>query len=141
PQRGSALPARPSAACVRTMRLSEPGIHHGPRLLPTAKTESMNTQLEGGVVTPPRQNYIFVDYENTQGIDLGLIAGQPVMVFLILGGGQGKLSKELLVKVHKYSAQLHIVETEQTGNQALDLVLACQIGVQSVADPNGYFHI
>lgn len=89
----------------------------------------------------PRTNYIFVDFENTQDINLDLIEGKPVKVFLILGGKQDRLPVGLVKKLLKYTAQLEVIETEQTGNHALDFVLACQIGAQSVADPGGFFHI
>lgn len=88
-----------------------------------------------------RTNYIFVDFENTQDIELDLIADKPVKVFLILGGKQERLPVALVKTLIKYSSQIQVIETEQTGNHALDFVLACQIGVQSVADPKGYFHI
>jgi hypothetical protein len=35
--------------------------------------------------TAPRMNYIFVDYENVQDVDLDLIAGKAVKVFLVVG--------------------------------------------------------
>lgn len=85
----------------------------------------------------PRTNYIFVDFENTQDIDLELIAGKPVKVFLILGGKQDRLSVGLVKKLLKYKAQLEVIETEQTGNHALDFVLACEIGAQAISDPTG----
>lgn len=88
-----------------------------------------------------RTNYIFVDFENTQDIDLELIAGKPVKVFLILGGKQERLPVALVKTLLKYSSQIQVIETEQTGNHALDFVLACQIGAQAITDPNGYFHI
>jgi len=88
-----------------------------------------------------RTNYIFVDFENTQDIDLDLIADKPVKIVLVLGGKQERLPVALVKKLLKYAAQIEVIETEQTGNHALDFVLACEIGVKSVADPGGFFHI
>lgn len=88
-----------------------------------------------------RTNYIFVDFENTQELALDLIEGKPVKVFLVLGGKQERLPVALVKQLLKYAAQIEVIETEQTGNHALDFVLACQIGAQSVTDPGGFFHI
>ncbi|GEM_PF-2450680 len=61
-----------------------------------------------------RINYLFVDYENTQKVDLDLIAGRPAVVFLVLGGGQGRTPKDLTLKVHKYSAQVRMIDPQQS---------------------------
>ncbi len=34
---------------------------------------------------PKRTNYILVDFENTQVIDLDLITGKPVKIILLIG--------------------------------------------------------
>ncbi len=39
----------------------------------------------------PRPNYIFIDFENVQEIDLPRIAGKPVKVTLVLGLAHKKL--------------------------------------------------
>lgn len=89
----------------------------------------------------PRTNHIFVDYENIQDIDLDLIAGKPVIVYLVLGGGAQKVTKDLTFKIHKHADQVRLIETSLSAHNALDMVIACEIGVVSVADPGGYFHI
>jgi hypothetical protein len=88
-----------------------------------------------------RLNYIFVDFESVQEIDLDLIAGKPVKVFLFLGKQQNRVSKDLMTQVHRYHAQVELIEVDCVGPDALDFILAHHTGRQAAADPQGYFHI
>jgi len=88
-----------------------------------------------------RTNYIFVDYENVQDVDLDLIAGKPVKVFLIIGSRQKSLPYALAKQIHKYHDQVELIESEGASQNALDLVLAYYVGVYAKADPKGYFHV
>jgi len=88
-----------------------------------------------------RTNYIFVDFENVQETDLERIANKPVKVRLLLGERHKSLPVKLVKLIQIYSAQVHLVETELNGKNALDFVLAYEIGVESEKDPNGYFHV
>lgn len=88
-----------------------------------------------------RTNYIFVDYENVHELDLDLIAGKPVKVFLVVGLRRKTLPSALARQIHKYHDQVTWIESEGASNNALDLVLAYNVGLQAKADPKGYFHI
>jgi hypothetical protein len=88
-----------------------------------------------------RMNYIFVDYENVQEVDLDLIVGKPVKVFLVVGQRRKTLPSLLARQIHQYHDQVTWIESEGATNNALDLVLAYHVGLQAKADPNGYFHI
>ncbi len=88
-----------------------------------------------------RTNYIFVDYENVQEVDLDLINGKAVKVFLIVGQRRKTLPSVLARQIHQYHDQVTWIESEGATNNALDLVLAYHVGVQAQADPKGYFHI
>lgn len=88
-----------------------------------------------------RINYIFVDFENIQETDLDRIANKPVKVTLVLGELQKNLPVKLVKQIHKYSEQVQLMETVLNGKNALDFVLAYEIGVASERDPTGYFHI
>lgn len=90
---------------------------------------------------PIRTNYIFVDYENVQEVDLDLIAGKAVKVFLIVGQRQKTLPSLLARQIHKYHDQVTWIESEGATKNALDLVLAYHVGLQAKTDPQGYFHI
>src|SRR5437588_13108362 len=88
-----------------------------------------------------RTNYIFVDYENVHEVDLDLVAGKQVVVHLVLGEKHKKLPLEMVERLLKYPQQVRLVKAGKTGNNALDFVLAYRVGVESKADPEGYFHI
>ena len=88
-----------------------------------------------------RTNYIFVDYENVQEVDLDLIVGKAVKVFLVVGQRRKTLPSLLARQIHQYHDQVTWIESEGATNNALDLVLAYHVGLQAKADPKGYFHI
>jgi hypothetical protein len=88
-----------------------------------------------------RTNYIFIDFENLQEIDLDRIMDKPVKVVLVLGERHKYLPVALVKKLIKYAPQVSLVETGRSGKNALDLVLAHHIGHAKKDDPHGYFHI
>jgi PIN domain len=88
-----------------------------------------------------RTNYVFVDFENVHEVDLDLIADKPLVVILVLGERHKNLPLELVKKIHQYATQVRLVEAGKSGRNALDFVLAYRLGVESIADPNGFFHI
>ena len=88
-----------------------------------------------------RTNYIFVDYENVQDLDLPLIIGKPIKVFLIIGKRRKNLPCDLARQVHQCGEQVEWIESEGASPNALDLVLAYRLGLQAKADPQGYFHV
>lgn len=93
-------------------------------------------------MTAPRNNYIFVDYENVQGLDLQLLRDKPAKVVLVVGERQKNLPLALTKEALAIgSKQFEILETGCAGKNALDLVLAYRIGRQVKEDPDGYFHI
>ena len=88
-----------------------------------------------------RTNYIFVDFENVQETDLDRIANRLVKVRLVLGERHKSLPMKLVKLIQKFPEQVQLIETGLNGKNALDFVLACEIGVESVKDPTGYFHV
>jgi hypothetical protein len=93
-------------------------------------------------MTKPRTNYIFVDYENVQKVDLQLIREKPVKVVLVVGDRQKSLPVPLVrLAIEVGREQVEILESGCTGKNALDLVLAYHVGRRAKEDPDGYFHI
>lgn len=88
-----------------------------------------------------RTNYIFIDYENVQEVNLDLIAGKAVKVYLVVGQRRKSLPSALARQIHRYHDQVEWIESQGASSNALDLVLAYQVGLQAQADPKGYFHI
>jgi hypothetical protein len=98
----------------------------------------LNGQDEGGM---SRTNYIFIDFENVQETELERIANKPVKVTVVLGKAHTKLPIGLVKTIQQFSQQIQLVETALNGKNALDFVLANEIGVASAIDPSGYFHV
>ena len=88
-----------------------------------------------------RTNYIFVDFENVQERELNRIANKPAKVVFVLGERQKNLPVDLVQLMLKYSAQVSLLKAEVNGKNALDLVIAREIGAESEKDQNGYFHV
>lgn len=86
-------------------------------------------------------HYIFVDMENVPGVDLDLVAGKPVLVVLLVGKGQTRVPWSLTESIHRHSAQVRLVKADSSGPNALDFVLAWELGTQSAADPAGGYHV
>lgn len=88
-----------------------------------------------------RNNYIFVDFESVQDIDLALIEGKPVKVFLFIGEQQTKTSVKLLVQALPLHDQVQVIKLERGGKNALDFVLAHHTGLKVAVDPDGFYHV
>jgi hypothetical protein len=88
-----------------------------------------------------RINYIFIDYENVCPSDLGRIKGKCAQVHLVLGARQEKPAKRLHRQIEEHAEKVQMIKTPLAGKNALDFVLACEVGMQAVKDPKGYYHI
>jgi hypothetical protein len=88
-----------------------------------------------------RTHYIFIDFENVQETDLECIADKQVKVTLVLGERNKNMPVKFVKLIQRFANQVRLVETELNGKNALDFVLAHEIGVQSEQDGAGYFHI
>src|ERR1051325_3525275 len=88
-----------------------------------------------------RTNYLFVDFENVQPMDLERIESKPVQVALVLGEKHKMLPVAFVKQIQKFAEQVRLIETPLNGRNALDFVLAFEIGSQAQQDPDGDFHI
>ncbi len=88
-----------------------------------------------------RNNYIYVDYENVHEADLGRLAGRSAHVTLVLGQRHKNLPVPLVELIQEHASKVTLVKTELVAKNALDFVLACEVGRRIDVDPYGYFHI
>jgi PIN domain len=88
-----------------------------------------------------KKHYIFVDMENVPGVDLDLVAGKPVQVVLLAGKGQTRVDWNLAESIHRHCGQVRLVKADSSGPNALDFVLAWEMGTQGAADPAGSYHV
>lgn len=85
-------------------------------------------------MSTPRQNYIYVDFENIQEIDISLIAHRPVKVVIALGKHQTNLPVGMVKALLKHPDQVTLVEVGVQGKNALDFVLAYYLGQQTLQE-------
>jgi hypothetical protein len=90
---------------------------------------------------PAFTDFVFVDFENVQDIDLGLVAGQAVHVTLLIGKEQTSLDVGLVRQIHRLATQVDLVEVGASGHNALDLTLACYLGQAVQRQADARFHI
>ncbi len=88
-----------------------------------------------------RNQYIFIDYENVNESDLSRVRDKSIRVSIILGKRHAKLPTSLFLFAQDHPEQVRIVQTPVDGRNALDMVLAFELGRLFAADPEGYFHI
>ncbi len=94
-----------------------------------------NTEL------PSPINHVFVDFENVQDIDLGVIGTKAVSFTLLLGPRQTKLDVPLVEKLLAHAGSVQLLRLASPGKNALDFTLAYYLGRAVLADPTGFFHI
>lgn len=90
-------------------------------------------------ITKP--NFVLVDYENTQKLELKKLKDLPVTVILFAGENQKTVPMDLLESALGSGIKMEINRAEATGSNALDMVLACYAGELASKQPNAYIHI
>lgn len=89
----------------------------------------------------PLLHYVYVDFENTQAINLALIHNKPIRVTLLVGEKQKQLPLTLVQHLLQYHAKVNLIEITTTSKNALDFVLAFHIGQTVALNSQGYFYI
>jgi hypothetical protein len=91
--------------------------------------------------TPSKIHFLFVDYENVTQIDFSIFQSQSVHLNVILGANQKKLDTDFVLKLSRYTTQMKLVQLTKTGKNALDFVLAYEVGQKAAANPKACFHV
>lgn len=86
-------------------------------------------------------HFVFVDFENVQKVDLGLVEGKSVHVTLLIGKKQTKLDLALVQQMRRVPDQVGLVEVGASGHNALDLTLAFYLGQAAQHTPTAQFTI
>ena len=86
-------------------------------------------------------NFVLIDYENVQPMELALLRGGTFKVKLFLGANQAKIPVALAAALHALGTNAEYVLLESAGSNALDFHIAYYIGVLSVKDPTARFNI
>ncbi|MDT8363795.1 MAG: PIN domain-containing protein [Nitrosomonas sp.] len=88
-----------------------------------------------------RTNYIFIDFENVQPQDIGLLGKGPFKVKIFLGSNQSKISVSFAAILQSLGDNAEYISLKTAGSNALDFHIAYYIGVLSAAEPTAFFHI
>lgn len=86
-------------------------------------------------------NFVLIDYENVQPMELALLRGGTFKVKLFLGANQAKIPVALAAALHALGTNAEYVLLESAGSNALDFHIAYYIGLLSVQDPTARFNI
>lgn len=89
----------------------------------------------------PPMNHVFIDFENVQQVDLGLIGAAGVNFTLLIGPQQAKLEVGLVEKLLEHASSVRLVKLKSKAKNAVDFALAYYLGRAAVEDPTGCFHI
>jgi len=88
-----------------------------------------------------KNNYVLIDYENVQAIELDKIHGLNLNVWIFTGENQKKIPTDLVQNLLKVDPKPTLVVIDGNGKNALDFHIAFYLGELATKDPNGFFHI
>lgn len=91
-------------------------------------------------MTITKQNYVFIDFENTQAIDTKRLSGLPVRIVIFTGQNQKTLSIDLVKRLLEFQGA-EIYESCGIGKNALDFQLAFYAGRIFEREPEAVLHI
>jgi len=87
------------------------------------------------------RSQVFIDGENVGAPDLGRLDGKPVDVTLVLGHRQG-LTVRMVDSLRQLPIeQVTLIQSTAPGRNALDFVLACEVGRAVERHPGAAIHI
>ena len=86
-------------------------------------------------------NYILVDYENVQNIDLSSIQDKNIYIKMFVGSKQNNIPTDLVVKSQKLGNQIEWIQINGNGKNALDFHIAFELGKLAQKETKSFFHI
>lgn len=88
-------------------------------------------------------HYIFVDYENTQPSNLGLISEQQqdIQIKIFLGRHQNMIPLALARAMHGLSERAEYIQLDNNRRTSIDFNIAFQLGELAIQHPNSKFSI
>ncbi len=88
-----------------------------------------------------KNNYILVDFENVQNIDLNSIKDKSFYIKIFIGANQTKIPVELVLKSQELGGQVEWMQINGSGKNALDFHITFILGRLTQNDPDAFFHI
>lgn len=86
-------------------------------------------------------NYILVDYENIQNIDLTCIKDKNIYIKMFIGSKQNNIPTDLVIKSQKLGSQIEWIQINGNGKNALDFHIAFELGKLVGKETKSFFHI
>ncbi len=88
-----------------------------------------------------KNNYILVDYENVQNIDLTCLKEKTFFIKIFIGTNQTKVPIDLVLKSQELGNQVEWIQINGSGKNALDFHITFVLGKLVQKEPEGFFHI
>lgn len=88
-----------------------------------------------------KTNYVLIDYESVQPVDIGNLQREHVRVIIFVGPHQTKIAFETADALQRMGASAEYVRLSGSGPNALDFHIAYYLGQLTAKDPTAYFHI
>ena len=88
-----------------------------------------------------RTNYVLIDYENVQPEAVSRLNAEHFKVIVFLGASQTKVTREVVIALHRMGDKAEYIEISGNGKNALDFHIAYYIGKYAANDPTAFFHI
>jgi len=86
-------------------------------------------------------NYILIDLENVQPHNLNLLLDHPFRIYVFVGESQSKIPFDLASTMQSFGENAKYIKISGNGKNALDFHLAYYVGVLSIKDTEGYYHL
>jgi hypothetical protein len=88
-----------------------------------------------------KNNYVLIDYENVQDIDLDCIQDKGFYIKIFIGSNQTKIPIDLVLKSQKLGNKFEWIQINGSGKNALDFHITFVLGQLTQKDPEAFFHI
>ncbi|BBC22579.1 PIN domain-containing protein [Pseudanabaena sp. ABRG5-3] len=88
-----------------------------------------------------KNNYILVDYENVQNIDLTCFKEKTFFIKIFIGTNQTKIPIDLVLKSQELGNQVEWIQINGSGKNALDFHITFILGRLVQKEPESFFHI
>jgi len=88
-----------------------------------------------------KNNYILIDYENVQNIDLTCLKEKTFFIKIFIGTNQTKVPIDLVLKSQEFCNQVEWIQINGSGKNALDFHITFILGRLVQKDPEACFQI
>ncbi len=88
-----------------------------------------------------KTEFVLVDFENVQPKDLALLNGGLNKIKIFLGTHQSKIPVAMARALQAFGSDVEYIQTNGSGNNAVDFHIAYYIGRLAATAPDAHFHV